>query len=236
MFIASVEWSQGITDSWSKIASFIPKLVSFLVILVIGTIIAKAIRKIATRLLRSVKVDGFVDRTGLGKTLRQSGVGPASGLLVKVLYVGLMLLVLQLAIGALGKSPITDALNSMLAYVPMIIVAMIIMLLTGIVADKVGDLAKSFGATRPSGKLMTQVAVGTIWVVGGFAALDQIQIARDVVDTLFRTIVTSLGAILVIKFGVGGVWAARDRFWPRVYDAVGAPDRSTSAPQAGAPG
>lgn len=92
-------------------------------ILVIGTIIAMAIRKVATRLLRSVKVDGFVDRTGLGKTLRQSGVGPASGLLVKVLYVGIMLLVLQLAIGALGKSPIIDALNSMLAYVPKIIVA-----------------------------------------------------------------------------------------------------------------
>ena len=152
-----------------------------------------------------------------------------SGLLVKVLYVGLMLLVFQLAIGAFGKSPITDALNSMPAYVPKIIVAMIVMLLTGIVADKVGDLARPFGATRPSGKLMTQVVVGTIWLVGCFAALDQIQISRDVVDTLFRTIVTSLGAILVIKFGVGGVWAARDRFWRRVYDAVGAPARSTSA-------
>ena len=31
---------------------------------------------------------------------------------------------------------------------------------------------------------------------------------------------TGLAAILVIKFGIGGIWAARDRFWPKVYDAL----------------
>jgi hypothetical protein len=40
---------------------------------------------------------------------------------------------------------------------------------------------------------------------------------------------TSLGAIMVIKFGVGGIWAARDRFWPGVYDAVGARKPETNA-------
>ena len=42
----------------------------------------------------------------------------------------------------------------------------------------------------------------------------------DTVDTLFQTVTYSLGAILVIKFGVGGVWAARDRFWPAGYDGI----------------
>ena len=43
---------------------------------------------------------------------------------------------------------------------------------------------------------------------------------EDVVDTLFQALIGSLAFILVIKFGVGGIWAARDRFWPKVYDAV----------------
>ena len=58
-------------------------------------------------------------------------------------------------------------------------------------------------------------------MIGVFAALDQIEVATDIVNTLFTTIVGALGFILVIKFGVGGIWAARDRFWPAVYG----PDR-----------
>jgi hypothetical protein len=229
MSVAAIEWSQGIQDSWSKVAAFVPKLIGFLIVLFIGTIVAKTIRKVAERVLAAAKVDKIVDRSGLGKSLRQSGIVSTSALVVKVLYFGLMLLVLQLAIGALGPSPIADALNSMLAYVPKIIVAIIIVMLTGVVADKVGEIVGSVTAKQSSGRLMKQIAVGTIWVIGGFAALDQIQVARSVVDTLFRTLATSLGAILVIKFGVGGVWAARDRFWPRVYDAVGATAPATPA-------
>jgi len=54
------------------------------------------------------------------------------------------------------------------------------------------------------------------------AALDQVEIASDIVDTLFTVVLSSLAGILVIKFGIGGIWAARDRFWPGVYDKVGA--------------
>ena len=82
-------------------------------------------------------------------------------------------------------------------------------------------------ARQPYSQFVTKASAAGIWLIGGFAALDQVQIARSVVDTLFRTIVASLGAILVIKFGVGGIWAARDRFWPRVYDAIGG---TTSVP------
>ena len=57
-----------------------------------------------------------------------------------------------------------------------------------------------------------------IWFVGGFAALDQLAIAEDVVDTLFQYSVGAFFLILVIKFGIGGIWSARDRFWPGVYD------------------
>ena len=81
----------------------------------------------------------------------------------------------------------------------------------------------------PSGQ---KAAFVGIWLIGGFAALDQLQVAKDVVDTLFETIVYSLGFIIVIKFGVGGIWAARDRFWPAVYDQVAS--ESSAAPAAAA--
>ena len=229
MQFAAIEWSRGIEDSWSRFATFIPKLIGFLLILVIGTFIAKAVRKVLARVLNAAKVDQWVDRSGLGKWLRQAGMGSASELLVKVLYLGMMLLVLQLAIGALGPNPVSAALTSMMAYIPKIAIAIAILFVTGIVADKVGEIVRTVTSTQSYGSLVTRLAVAGIWLIGGFAALDQIQVAKNVVDTLFQTFVTSLGAIMVIKFGVGGIWAARDRFWPRVYDAVGAPEASKSS-------
>jgi hypothetical protein len=222
MSVAAIEWSQGIEDAWSKFATFIPKLIGFLAVLLIGLFIARAMRKVLARLLTKVGADSLVNRSSLGRTLQQAGIGSASSILVKVIYYGLVLLVLQLAIGVLGPNPISNAFSSMMSYIPKIAVAIAIVFITGIIADKVGDIVGSVTARQSYGKIVTNIAVASIWVIGGFAALDQVQVARDVVDTLFRTVVASLGAILVIQFGVGGIWAARDRFWPRVYDALGA--------------
>jgi Conserved TM helix len=219
---AAVEFSKGISDAWSKIATFAPKLVGFLAILIIGSIVAKMIRKVLQRVLVAAKVDPLLDKTGFGSTLRKSGIGSATSIIVRIAYLGLMLLVLQLAIGALGPNPVSNALSGMMSYIPKIVVALAIILLTGVIAEKVGEIVRTVTNKQSYGKFVTKAAVAGIWLIGGFAALDQVQIAKNVVDTLFRTVVTSLGAILVIKFGVGGVWAARDRFWPRVYDAMGA--------------
>jgi Conserved TM helix len=220
MTLAAIEWSRGIEDSWSKIATFVPKLIGFLVVLVIGLFIAKFVRKILKRLLAAAKIDTIVDRSGLGKTLKSSGLGSASQLIVNILYFGLVLLVWQVAIGALGPNPISNALSSMMAYIPKVAVAVAILFVTGIVADKVGDVLRTVTAKQSFGAGVTKAAVAGVWLIGGFAALDQVQIAKDVVDTLFRTVISSLGAIIVIKFGVGGIWAARDRFWPAVYDSM----------------
>ena len=226
MSIATVRWSQGTKTLGSKLAAFVPKLVGFFAVLIIGIIVAKIVRKIFARILHAANVDQLVERSGFGRQLKQSGVGSASSLLLKVIYYGLVLLVLQLAIGVLGPNPVSNALTSMMSYIPKLVVALIILFVTGIVADKVGNVVRGVTPNRSYGPLATKVAVASIWLIGGFAALDQLQVARNVVDTLFRTVIASLGAIFVIKFGVGGIWAARDRFWPRVYDAVGAPQKS----------
>ena len=55
-----------------------------------------------------------------------------------------------------------------------------------------------------------------------------VAVAEDVVDTLFQALIGSLAFILVIKFGVGGIWAASDRFWPNVYDKFSSATADTS--------
>ena len=102
------------------------------------------------------------------------------------------------------------------------------MIITGAVANAVRQLVAPAVAHLGAGELLKKTAFVAIWVIAGFAALDQLDAAGDVVDTLFQTTVYSLGLIVVIKFGVGGIWAARDRFWPAVYGQVSVKSESDS--------
>ena len=214
----AVSFTEGIEDAWSDVASFVPKLVGALAILLVGWFIAKAIRKLVHRVLTRVGFDGLVDRSGLGGYIERAGWADSGLLLAKIVYFAVMIIVLQLAIGAFGDTAVQDVLNDLLAFIPKVFVALIIVVLTGAVANAVRGFVAPAVSHLDYGNIITQVATIGIWVIGGFAALDQIEIAQDIVGTLFTTVMASLGAILVIKFGVGGVWAARDRFWPGVYD------------------
>ncbi len=225
----AIEWSQGIEDAWSDVASFVPKLIGALVVFVIGWFIAKLVRKVIVKVLNKINLDSYVDKSGLGAPLERAGYPNSVDLIGKIIYFGLMLLVLQLTVGVFGETAISELINDFVAFIPKLIIAIIIVIITGVVANAVREMISPAVAHLSSGDLLKKIAVTAIWLIGGFAALDQLQVARDVVDTLFQTIVYSLGFIIVIKFGVGGIWAARDRFWPAVYDQV-ASEGSADAP------
>ncbi len=218
--LADISFSQSFQDMFDDLATFIPKLVAAIVIFVIGWIVAKVLKNLIHRGLAKLGVDNLVDRSGLGAPLERAGFADSALLLARVVYVGLMLIVLQLAIDVLDITAIEDVLDDIIDFIPKLFVAIIIIFLTGAIARFVSELVGGLTEGQSWGNLATNVAAGAIWVIGLFAALDQIEVAQDVVDTLFTTLVGALALILVIKFGVGGIWAARDRFWPAFYDKV----------------
>ena len=216
----AIEWSKGIEDAWSDVAEFVPKLAAAIAVFVIGWIVAKIIRRVVVRVLNRIKLDTYVDKAGIGAPLERAGYPNSVDLIGKIVYFALMLLVLQLTVGVFGDSDISEAIDDMVAFIPKLIVAIIIVIITGAVANAVRELMTPAVAHLSAGDFLKKAAFVAIWLIGGFAALDQLEVAQDVVDTLFQTIVYSLGFIIVIKFGVGGIWSARDRFWPAVYDQV----------------
>lgn len=216
----AVEFSRGVEDAWSDVAQFVPKLVGALVIFLVGAMVARAIRTVITAVLKRVHFDDLVDRSGLGATIERAGYPDAGVLLAKIIYYGVLLLVLQLAISAFGPSPVQDALDGIVGYLPNLVVAIVIVLITGAIAARVRELVQASTQAAGYPDTLARAAAVVVWVIGGFAALDQLQIAESIVATLFSGAVATISLILVIKFGVGGIWAARDRFWPRVYDRV----------------
>ncbi len=226
--VIGIDIGSSIEEALTDVATFVPLLIFALVVLVVGWFIARLIRKLFHTLLKRVNFDGIVDRSGLGGYIERAGFPDSGALVAKIVYYFIMLIVLQLAISVFGDSPVQEVFNEFVAFIPKLIVALIIIVLTGAIANVVKDLVApsvahlSFGAT-----LVTAVGA-LIWFIGGFAALDQLQVAQDIVDTLFEYSVGALFLILVIKFGIGGIWAARDRFWPGVYDKLDG-ERKTTA-------
>ena len=218
-------------ETFDGIGSFLPNLIGALLIFFIGRFIAKFIYKLIKTALGKANVDSLVDRSGLGGPLERIGFADAGEFFAKLVYWLIMFVVLQLAVNALGIESIQNLLDELILWLPKLIVAIIILFITGAVANFVKGIVSGATATQSWGNAATTAAVAGVWFIGASAALDQVEIAADIVDTLFTIILSSLAAILVIKFGIGGIWAARDRFWPGVYNKFGAATNDTSVPQ-----
>ena len=219
----AVEFEQPIRDAFSRLFGFIPNLIVLILILVVGYFIARFIRRAIVTLLRKVRFDDYIDKAGIGGPLERAGFADSGRFVAMIIYYLIMLVVLQIALGAFGDNAVSDVINDLINFIPKLIVAIIIIIVTGLIANAVRSMITPALASQSFGSLLTTVAIGAIWMIGVFAALDQLAFAEDIVDQLFTAIMGSLSLILIIKFGVGGIWEARDRFWPAVYDRVSGP-------------
>ncbi len=216
----AVDWGQGIEDAWRDLTGFIPDLIAAIVVLLVGWFVARVIRKVVEKILQKINFDRYIDKSGLGAPIERAGWADSGKLLALLIYYGLMLVVIQLAIGVFGDTAVNEAFDGLIEFIPKLFVAIIIVIITGVVANTVRGLVSAAVSHMDAGNFISKAAFVAIWVIGAFAAIDQIEFAEDVVDTLWQTLAYSLGLIFVIKFGVGGIWAARDRFWPAVYEQV----------------
>lgn len=225
-----IDFDGILTDTFGDIADFVPKLVAFLLIFLIGMFVARLIRRVVGTVLTKIGFDGYIDKAGIGAPLQRAGFADSGKFVAQIIYYLVALLVLKLSLSAFGDNDISDALDGMIAFIPKLIVAIIIIVITGLVANAVGNMIRPALSDVDYGETLGKLATGAIWMIGIFAAIDQIDFAADIVDTLFTAIVGSLSAIIILKFGIGGIWSARDRFWPNVYDRLSGTE--TKTPQA----
>jgi hypothetical protein len=215
MPILAIAWSNGIEDAWSDIATFVPRFIAFLVILLIGYLIAKLIAKAADAVLERVGFDRWVERGGVGRALSGSQYD-ASDLLSKVIFYALLLIVLQLAFGVFGPNPISDLLEGVIAYLPKVIVAIIIVVIAAAIAAAARELIEAALGGLSYGTLLANVTAIGIITVGVFMALDQLQIAPAIVTGLFYALLAIVVGCTVIAVGGGGIQPMRQR-WERAF-------------------
>jgi hypothetical protein len=236
--VVAVSLTAGIENAWANVAEFVPKLGAALAVLMVGWLFARAVRGGFERLARKLRFDEAVDRAGLGRWSERLGYADSGVLVARILYWAVMLVVLQLAIDVFGDSRVQEALASVVAFLPRLAIALVLLVVTGAIAGRVRELTAAALSTASYGRGVATAAGVAVWSVGTFAALDQLGVAPVIVTTLFQAAVYTVALILVIKFGIGGVASARDRFWPKVYDKVQGPlpPRPVYAPRPLPPG
>ncbi|MCV7151209.1 mechanosensitive ion channel family protein [Mycolicibacterium pyrenivorans] len=191
----------ALNDMWRSVATFAPKLIAFLLILIIGWIIAKLIAKAVDKILERVGFDHAVERGGVKRALARSQYD-ASTIASKIVYYALLLFVLQLAFGVFGPNPISDLISGVIAFLPKLFVALIIIVVASAIAAAVRDLLSNTLSGLSYGKALANIASIFIIGLGLIAALNQVGIALTVTLPVLVAILGTIGGILVV--GVGG--------------------------------
>jgi flagellar biosynthesis protein FliQ len=209
-------WGTAIFNALSNavnlILTFIPRLIGFLVILIVGLIIAALLSRAVTFLLRKVGFDRVSDRIGLTRFEQRMGLQvDSAGILGRVVYWFILLIFLVPAADALGLPAVSNILNALVAFLPNVFVAILVLFLGTLAATVVADLVRGATASTNIGNPNIFANIAR-WAIIGFAALialEQLKIAPALLNELFGGLIAAVALATGLAFGLGGQETAR---------------------------
>jgi mechanosensitive ion channel-like protein len=205
------EWSAAMMTSMAAAMamffSAIPKVLGFLVIVIVGWLIASLVEKGVAALLRAVKFNDLSQRSGLSDFVARMGTRTDSaGLIGLIVKWFIRLIALVVAFDALGLPAVSGVLRQLLLWLPNVVVAMVVLVIGGLAARALGNLVR--GATSEAGMgnpdVLARVASITVWGFAIVVAVNQIGVATELVNTLFMAFVGAFALGAALAFGLGG--------------------------------
>jgi len=187
-------------------AVFVLKLAGALLLLFFGWLIAKVLEQVVVKVLKLVKLDMASDKSGITAFFAKGGIKLAlSELIGGLIYWLVMLVVFVTAVNALGLTVAAELLDNAIKYIPNVVAAVFILVLGIFLATLVGSVVRT--ATANAGLAMAN-GVGklsqiVIVVFAAVAALNQLQIATQTLNTVLTVVLGSLGLGLAIALGLG---------------------------------
>ena len=218
---------QSLSQGLGTFLSYIPVLIGAIVILIVGYIVARILKSVTSKVLQSVGFDGWMERGGIKQFFDRAETQhtPATilGLLV---FWFVFIIAITMATSALGISEVSAVFSQLIAYIPQIIAAILILILAALLANFISGIVR--GATNSG--ILGSVAYYGIIVYAVFAALTQLGIAVELTSNTFLIVLGAAGLAAAIAFGWGSRNVAQD-IVERAYNR-----RHEVAPQAGGSG
>jgi hypothetical protein len=202
---AAVEVGDSLQQALDSFFGFLPNLLGFLVILVIGYIIARVVKGILTKLLQKVGLDKALHSGQTGQYVEKVSPGASPSKLVgSIAFWFLFLGAISLAVSALKIPALTTFVSAIYSYLPNVIAAVIIFVVAGAIAGAVAGLVTKTMGDTPTGKLIASIVPLLIMAIATFMILNQLQIAPAIVTITYAVVLGSLGLGMALAFGLGG--------------------------------
>ncbi|MBO0765092.1 MAG: hypothetical protein J2P50_10955 [Hyphomicrobiaceae bacterium] len=205
------DWGEAITNSMAQALSLIlaavPRIIGFVIIVAIGWFIASLIAKAVSALLRSIRFNDMAERSGFAGFVANTGVETdSSGFVAEIAKWFVRLITLVVGFDALGLPAVSDVLRQLLLWLPNLAVAIAVLILGGLAANWLAGLVRGATAKADLGNpdLLASIARIATWAFAVVVALNQIGIARELVNTLFMATVGAVALALGLAFGIGG--------------------------------
>lgn len=198
---------RSLQEALSAFLAFIPQLIGAIVILIIGYIVAKILEAVVGRVLKAVGFDNWMEKSGIKQYFdrAQTRQTPAT-ILGKLVFWFVFIIAITMATDALGISQVSAVFSQLIAYIPNIIAAVLILILAGLLAQFVAGLVR--GATGMD--ILGTVAQVAIMVYAIFAALTQLGIAVQLTAPTFLIVLGAVALAAAIAFGWGARNVAQD--------------------------
>jgi len=222
--LAAVDFGGAVTDGFRTFATFIPKLIGFLLILIIGYFIAKVISKVVDKLLQKAGFDRAVERGGIKKALAKSNYD-ASDIVAKIVFFAIFIPVLSAAIGQLGIAALQAPLAAFITLIPKILVAIVLVVIGAAIAGALKKLITDALGGLSYGSALGTAASALVLVLFVKAALDEVGIATNVTSAVLYTVLATIAGVTIVGVGGGLIRPMQSRWEQNLSKASQETDR-----------
>jgi hypothetical protein len=203
----------ALVNLWNGFILFIPTLVGGIILFLLGLIIGNGLGQLVEKIIDLIKIDVALEKTGFKTLTDKAGLRLNTGFFLGQIVKWLIVLsFLIAACNVWGLNAVGDFIRSIVNYLPNLIVAILILLVSIILGEY---FAKFIRASIAGAGLKYKNCLGSLsrwvfYIFGILAALSQLKIAPYIINTLFTGIVALLAVAGGLAFGLGGKELAQD--------------------------
>jgi len=197
---------------WSEFSALLPNIIAALAVLILGYLIANAVKALIITLSSKLGIDSALQSTGAPAVVAKTGYTLNTGRLLGTVAKWFVLIVFFIfALDILNLNEATAFLTgAVLNYLPRVFVATVILFGAMILAQFVERvvLAAATAAQVQPAALLAKFSKVAVIIFAILAALNELQIANELIQMLFAGLVFALSLALGLSFGLGGRDAA----------------------------
>jgi hypothetical protein len=203
-------WQSSLLAAWQELATqvilFVPVLLSALIVFGVGLLIAEWLSRIVGHLLRTIRFSRLTFNAGLDNFLKQADIPYDVTGLVQLSIKWLAIMVFFMAsVNILGLSALAAILHNLLSYVPRVITAAVVLAIGVFLATLVEGIVRGtlLSVDHQHAKPISKLTRWLVLFISIFAAIDELQIARPIVDTFFQGLTWTVTLSIGLAVGLG---------------------------------